>query len=104
MTPDQQNIDWLWDAVHPTTLSENTIDSPLTDNIEEDHAFRINQAYLRCFNSPEGKIVLSHMRQTTLERALGPDSTQDALRQLEGQRQLVLRIERIIKQATTHPA
>ncbi|WP_420549044.1 hypothetical protein [Curvivirga sp.] len=98
----QQHPDWLWDAVNPSDLLENSVNITQIDK-DADHAFRLNQAYARCFNSPEGKIVLSHMRQTTIERALGPDSNHDALRQLEGQRQLVLRIEQIIKQAAQHP-
>ena len=49
----------------------------------------IRNAYVRCFASREGKIVLSHLRKITLERYLGPDSSSDELRHLEGQRHLV---------------
>ena len=49
----------------------------------------IRNAYVRCFASREGRIVLSHLRKITIERYLGPDSSSDALRHLEGQRHLV---------------
>lgn len=49
----------------------------------------IRQAFARCFNSREGRIVLSFLKRLTLERYLGPDSSADALRHLEGQRYLV---------------
>lgn len=49
----------------------------------------LRQAFARCFNSREGRIVLAVLKRMTLERYLGPDSTPEALRHLEGQRQLV---------------
>ena len=49
----------------------------------------IRTAYARCFLTREGRIVLSHLRKITLERYLGPNSSSDELRHLEGQRHLV---------------
>ena len=49
----------------------------------------LRAAYARCCVTREGRIVLSHLRRITLERYLGPDSSSDELRHLEGQRHLV---------------
>ena len=52
----------------------------------------IRQAFIRCFTSREGQIALSFLKKITLNRFLGPHSTADELRYLEGQRQLVAQI------------
>lgn len=44
----------------------------------------------RCFNSPDGRRVLQHLRAITLERSLGPGAADAMLRHLEGQRSLVV--------------
>ena len=49
----------------------------------------IRWAFAKCFNTREGQIVLAVLKRMTQERYLGPDSSADALRHLEGQRQLV---------------
>ena len=49
----------------------------------------IKQAFNKCFITREGEIVLSFLRRITLERYLGPESSNDELRHLEGQRHLV---------------
>lgn len=46
-------------------------------------------AFARCFAGPDGARVLAVLRAMTLDRALGPDAPDAALRHLEGQRQLV---------------
>ena len=48
----------------------------------------IKNAFIKCFNQREGKIVLSFLKRMTQERYLGPDSTNEQLRHLEGQRYL----------------
>ncbi len=53
---------------------------------------QVRQAFVNCFISREGKIVLSFLKKITLNRFLGPHSTADELRYLEGQRQLVAQI------------
>lgn len=52
----------------------------------------IRTAFAKCFVTREGRIVLSYLRRITLERYLGPESTADELRHLEGQRHLVSQI------------
>lgn len=49
-------------------------------------------AFARCFAGPDGARVLAALRAMTLDRALGPDASDAALRHLEGQRQLVAAI------------
>ncbi|SEH45235.1 hypothetical protein [Magnetospirillum fulvum] len=46
----------------------------------------------RLFATPEGEALLAHLRKLTLERCLGPQSGESALRHLEGQRHLVLHL------------
>lgn len=45
--------------------------------------------FARCFGGPDGQRVLATLKAMTLDRALGPDTPDAALRHLEGQRQLV---------------
>lgn len=49
-------------------------------------------AFARCFVGPDGQRVLATLKAMTLERALGPDASDAALRHLEGQRLLVATI------------
>lgn len=51
--------------------------------VEEDDLAR---SFARCFKGGDGAIVLRHLRQTILDRRLGPDATDAELRFLEGQR------------------
>ena len=53
-------------------------------------------AYARCFSGTEGERVLNHLRAQTLERAMGPEAPNRLLRHVEGQRQLVTIIERLV--------
>ena len=46
-------------------------------------------SFARCFAGSNGLRVLAVLRAMTLDRALGPDAPEAALRHLEGQRQLV---------------
>ncbi|MGQ9370999.1 Bbp19 family protein [Azospirillum sp. ST 5-10] len=48
--------------------------------------------FARCFAGADGARALAVLRAMTLERALGPDVPDAALRHLEGQRQLVATI------------
>ena len=54
---------------------------------------QIREAFVKCFSSREGRIVLSYLKRLTQERYLGPESSSDALRHLEGQRHLVAIIQ-----------
>lgn len=49
-------------------------------------------SFARCFAGGDGARVLAVLRAMTLDRALGPDAPEAALRHLEGQRQLVATI------------
>lgn len=49
-------------------------------------------SFARCFAGGDGERVLAVLRAMTLDRALGPDAPEAALRHLEGQRQLVATI------------
>lgn len=53
----------------------------------------ISQAFAKCFITREGQIALSFLRRITIERCLGPDASDSELRFLEGQRQIVKKIE-----------
>lgn len=57
----------------------------------------IELAFARCFAGPDGQRVLAHLRRATLERTLAPDASEAALRHMEGQRALVLRIAALIE-------
>lgn len=46
----------------------------------------------RLLGTPDGLALLAHLRQMTLDRCLGPESGDAALRHLEGQRHLVLHL------------
>lgn len=48
--------------------------------------------YARVFRGADGERVLAHLKSLTLERCLGPDSSDQSLRHLEGQRQLIAHI------------
>jgi uncharacterized protein YnzC (UPF0291/DUF896 family) len=54
----------------------------------------ISAAYRKLGLTPEGQLVLAHLRQITIEYELGPDATDSALRELEAQRRFVREIER----------
>ncbi len=60
-------------------------------------------AFARCFSTREGERVLAHLKAVTLDRALGPDSSDALLRHLEGQRQLVASILAQIERGRTAP-
>lgn len=53
----------------------------------------IRQAFAKCFITGEGQLALSFLRRITIERCLGPDAKDSEFHYLEGQRQLVKKIE-----------
>lgn len=63
---------------------------------EADTVRPIETAFARCFAGEDGKRALDHLREITLERALGPGASDAALRHLEGQRCLVLHMQSMI--------
>lgn len=52
----------------------------------------IARAYERCFTGNDGAVVLQHLRETTIDRRLGPDATNNEIWFLEGERTLAARI------------
>lgn len=57
--------------------------------IDDDDLVR---SFTRCFKGSDGAMVLQHLRQTILDRRLGPGSSDAELRFLEGQRTVVAHI------------
>ena len=62
-------------------------DAPGGDSLRE-----IARAAARCFGTDDGRKLLAHLRAITIERACGPQVSDAALRDLEGQRRLVRRL------------
>jgi len=73
-------------------------DSPGAANPENLEAERqLSLAFARCFQDRDGDRVLAYLKATTTERALGPGASDNVLRHLEGQRQLVAHIAALIQ-------
>lgn len=60
-------------------------------------------SFARCFGSPEGARVLAVLRAMTMDRSLGPEAPDAALRHLEGQRQLVATILALVARGRSGP-
>lgn len=60
-------------------------------------------AFARCLAGADGRRVLDHLRARTLQRALGPDAPEAALRHLEGQRALVAQILALVARGGGDP-
>ncbi|MCL1902704.1 MAG: hypothetical protein FWG18_03725 [Alphaproteobacteria bacterium] len=57
----------------------------------------IELAFAKAFRGEAGARVIEHLRNITIERFLGADASDSALRALEGQRALVHQIEKLIE-------
>lgn len=53
--------------------------------------------FARLFSGGDGETAMAYLTQLTTERCLGPDASDAALRALEGQRQLVLHLQSLIR-------
>lgn len=53
--------------------------------------------FARLFAGEQGQAALDHLARVTLGRCLGPESSDAALRMLEGQRQLVMHIQSLVR-------
>ncbi|WP_259780967.1 Bbp19 family protein [Aestuariispira ectoiniformans] len=80
--PDSTSDDWLWRGVETTAHDEDAVS--------------LARDFVRTFESDRGQRVLNYLRRQTVERALGADANDAALRLIEGQRLLVLKIESLI--------
>lgn len=58
----------------------------------------VARAFARAFSGADGELALSHLRALTLERCLGPEASDAALRCLEGQRLLAAHILSLVEQ------
>ncbi len=56
----------------------------------------VERAFTRLFTSDDGQKVLSYLQVITFQIALGPDSADEQLRYMEGQRAMVATILRLI--------
>jgi len=59
------------------------------------------RACARLFTHDDGRRLLRHLRALTVERHLGPEASDAALRHLEGQRALVAHLDRLIAEGRT---
>lgn len=55
------------------------------------------RAFARCLSGSDGTLVLRHLRQTALDRRLGPGASDAELRFLEGQRSIAAHILSMIE-------
>lgn len=63
----------------------------------------LQRACVRLFATPDGRLLMAHLRRTTLDRALGPQAGDAALRMLEGQRSLVLSLLALSRPPSSPP-
>ena len=69
----------------------------------DDQRQTLARAFARVFSAPDAPLVLAHLRALTVERSLGPDASDAALRYLEGQRMLVQHILSLIERGRADP-
>ncbi|MCP5364901.1 MAG: hypothetical protein H6905_06715 [Hyphomicrobiales bacterium] len=79
-----------WEGLNIATEQEQRLDGLISSRAE------VAQAFARCFATSPGRLVLDHLRAITIERNLGPNTSEALLRHAEGQRQLVLHIMTLI--------
>lgn len=77
--------DFGWTALEPA--------QPVGD----DDRLKLACAVARLFAGADGEVVLAHLTGLTVQRCLGPEASDAALRALEGQRQLVLHLLSLIR-------
>jgi len=82
-----QRGDWDWFEQTPT---KPTSPSPF------DKAQLVKIA-ARLFQTHEGSYLLDYLRAITIERTLGPESSDTLLRHMEGQRQLVAMLTKMVE-------
>lgn len=80
--PDAASDDWLWQGVDKTAPDEDAVS--------------LARDFVRTFEGKAGQRVLAYLRRQTVERAMGANANDAALRLIEGQRLLVLKIEALI--------
>lgn len=63
----------------------------------DDQRLKLARLFARLFSGADGETALTYLTQLTIDRCLGPDASDAALRTLEGQRQLVLHLQSLIR-------
>lgn len=74
------DLGWSWFNI----VSHTDDDDHSKSNIDQELA----RTFARCFCGEDGLKALRHLRAITLDRVLGPNSSDSLLRHLEGKRQL----------------
>lgn len=80
---------WAW-------LEPQEADGREITHTREDGEDAIVMAFVRCFHTVDGQRVLRHLRRLTLDRTVGPATSNKGLRYLEGQRALVAHIVSLV--------
>jgi hypothetical protein len=89
---DEADNGWAW--FHFPTDAEVS----RSEHAEQDRETSV--LFARCFHSPEGRRVLDHLCAMTLHRTPGPYASEALLRHIEGQRQLVLYIQALVRKGS----
>lgn len=79
---------------HATLAEKGLVHAPIEPNKIE--LREIEKSFARLFASEDGQRVLAHLQVMTFQRALGPESSDEQLRYLEGQRSMIATILRLI--------
>lgn len=90
------NLGWSWFDVGPRDARDDAAQFASDPDL--------TNAYARTFCSDSGRRVLGHLRSITSGRVLGPDSSDAALRYVEGQRQLVQYISSLVERGRSETA
>jgi hypothetical protein len=86
---------WTWFDTSPTERAARA-------SASDKEASDASVTFARCFATPDGQRVLRHLRRLTLDRAVGPGTSDAHLRHLEGQRHLVLHILALVDHGASH--
>lgn len=89
-------FDILKSDILPPVSNKNTELIYRSQQPEKTEVREIEKCFARLFSTDDGQRVLSHLQVITFNRALGPDSADQQLRYLEGQRSMVATILRLI--------
>ncbi|MGE5476565.1 MAG: hypothetical protein ACM3Q1_07925 [Bacteroidales bacterium] len=67
----------------------------------DDQRLKLARLFARLFSGADGETALAYLTQLTTGRCLGAEASDAALRVLEGQRQLVLHLQSLIRLGRT---
>lgn len=92
-----------WDWLDAPERASGAGGDAAADRAGTRHDQDLALAFARCFKSRDGQRVWRHLRGLTVDRVLGPDVSDAALRYLEGQRQLIHHIARLVDRGAGRP-